>query len=141
MIVGLWQTDRHAISFLAQAQSPWKTGQTRSPPELPVWSKAITTSFLVLTNLDFLDLGTSMKKLCLSQGSGVAFIGHWPRAIYLFDIKTDRLTDRQVGKHIFCLALAHRPHVTVCRWTVSKLSVNCICIFVSHFPSTNHTKH
>ena len=44
----LWQTDRHAISFFyfAQAQSPWNTGQTRSPPELPGWSKVTTTYFL-----------------------------------------------------------------------------------------------
>ena len=28
------------------SQSPWNTGQTRTPPELPVWSKVTTTYFL-----------------------------------------------------------------------------------------------
>ena len=44
-IVGLWQTDMRSF-FFAHAQSPWNTGQTRSPPELPVWSKVTTTYFL-----------------------------------------------------------------------------------------------
>ena len=33
--------------FFAQTQSPWNTGQTRSPPELPGWSKVTTTYFHV----------------------------------------------------------------------------------------------
>ena len=32
--------------FFARAQSPWNTGQTRSPPELPGWFKVTTTYFL-----------------------------------------------------------------------------------------------
>ena len=32
--------------------------------------------FFVLTNLDCFDFGTSLKKLCLSQGNDVAYIGH-----------------------------------------------------------------
>ena len=43
-------------------------------------------------------MGTSLKKLCLSQGSDVAYIGHWQRAIYLFDRQTDILTDRQTNR-------------------------------------------
>ena len=56
----------------------------KSPPHI----------FIVMTNLDCFDLGTSLKKLCLSQGSDVAYIAHWPRAIYLFDRHTDILTGR-----------------------------------------------
>ena len=67
----------------------------KSPPHI----------FFVLTDLDCFDLGTSLKKLCLSQGSDVAYIGHWPRAIYLFDRQTVRLTDRQVGRHIYSAVL------------------------------------
>ena len=52
--------------------------------------------FLVLTNLDCFDLGSSL--FVLSQGSDVANVGHWPRAIYLFDIQTDRLRDRQTNR-------------------------------------------
>ena len=57
----------------------------KSPPHI----------FFVLTTLDCFDLGTSLKSYDLSQGSDVAYIGHWPLAIYLFDRQTDRLTDRQ----------------------------------------------
>ena len=64
----------------------------KSPPHI----------FFVWTNLDCFDLGMSLKKLCLSQGSDVAYTGHWPRAIYLFDRQTDRPTDRQT--YIFCRA-------------------------------------
>ena len=67
----------------------------KSPPHI----------FFVLTNLNCFDLGTSLKKLCLSQGSDVAYIGHWTRAIYLIDRQTARLTDRQVGRHIYSAVL------------------------------------
>ena len=51
--------------------------------------------FYGLTNLDCFDLGTSLKKLCLSQCSDKTYIGHWPRAIYfLIDSQTDSQTDR-----------------------------------------------
>ena len=50
-------------------------GGPKSPPHI----------FFVLTNLDCFDLGTSLKSYVLSQCSEVAYIGHWPRAIYLFD--------------------------------------------------------
>ena len=33
--------------LFAQVQSPWNTGQTRSPPELPGWSK-VTTTYLCI---------------------------------------------------------------------------------------------
>ena len=92
--------------FFARAQSPWNTGQTRSPPELPGWSKSPPHIFFVLTTLDCFDLGTYLKSYDLSQGSDVAYIGHWPLAIYLFDRQTDRLKDRQSGRqtYIFCHA-------------------------------------
>ena len=61
--------------------------------------------FFVLTNLDCFALGKYLIKLCLSQGSDVASIGHWPRAICLFDRQTDRLTDRQVCRHIYSAVL------------------------------------
>ena len=51
----------------------YQSGQ-KSPPHI----------FFVFTNLDCFDLGTSLKKLCLSQGSDIAYIDHWPRTIYLF---------------------------------------------------------
>ena len=44
--------------------------------------------FFVLTNLDCFDLGTSLKKLCFKPSSDIAYIGNWPRAIYLFDRQT-----------------------------------------------------
>ena len=53
--------------FFAQAQSPWNTGQTRSPPELPGRSKVTTTYFLCVDHLDCLDLGTSLKLLHFYQ--------------------------------------------------------------------------
>ena len=61
----------------------------KSPPHI----------FFVLTNLDCFDLGTSLKKLCISQYSDVAYKGRWPRAIYLFDRQTDRL--RQTGRQTY----------------------------------------
>ena len=78
--------------------------------------------FFVLTNLDCFDLGTSLKKLCLSQGSDVAYIGHWPRAIYLFDRQTDRLTDRQVGRHIYSAVLELTDLISL---SADELSPNC----------------
>ena len=75
------QTDMQSV-FFAQAQSPWTTGQTRSPSELPGWSKVTTTYFL------FVD------QFVLSKRSDVAYIGLWPRAIYLLDRQTDRQTNR-----------------------------------------------
>ena len=71
-----------------------------------------------------------LKNLCLSQGSDVAYIGHWPRAIYFFDIQIDRLTDRQVGRHIYSPVLELTDLISL---SVDGLSVNCICIFVSYF--------
>ena len=54
--------------------------------------------FFVWSNLDCFDLGTSEKSYVLSQGRDVACIGHWPRAIYLFDRQTDILTYRQTNR-------------------------------------------
>ena len=81
----------------------------KSPPHI----------FYGLTNLDCFDLGTSLKKICLSQCSGVAYISHWPRAIYLFDRKTDRLTNRQVGRHIYSAVLELTDLISL------SLSPNC----------------
>ena len=52
--------------FFAQGQSLWNTGQTRSPPALPAEGgpKSQPHIFFVFTNLDWFDLGTSLKKLC-----------------------------------------------------------------------------
>ena len=73
-------------------------------------------------NLDCFDLGTSLKKLCLSRGSDVAYIGHWPRAIYLFDRQTDRLTDRELGRHICSVVLELTDLISL---SVDGLSPNC----------------
>ena len=86
--------------------------------------------FFVLTNLDCFDLGTSLKKLCLSHGSDVAYIGNWPRAMYRFlDKQTDSLTDRQTGRHayIFCWCLRSQTSFHClsmdCLQTVSELYI------------------
>ena len=84
----------------------------KSPPHI----------FFVLTNLDCFDSGTSLKKLCISQYSDVAYIGHWPRAIYLFDRKTDRLTDRQVDRRIHSAVLELTDLISL---SVDGLSPNC----------------
>ena len=70
----------------------------------------------------FFDLEASQKKLCLSQGSDVAYIGHWPRAIYLFDRKTDRLTEGRVGRHIYSAMLELTDLISL---SVDGLSPNC----------------
>ena len=74
--------------------------------------------------MDCFDFGTTLKKLCLSQGSDVAYIGHWPRAIhvYLFDRQTDRLTDRQVSRHIYSAVLELTDLISL---SVDGLSPNC----------------
>ena len=87
-------------------------GCPKSPPHI----------FFVLTHLNCFDLGTSLKKLCLSQGSDIANIGHWPRAIYRFDRQTDRLTDRQVGSHLYSAVLELTNHISL---SVDGLSPNC----------------
>ena len=78
--------------------------------------------FIVLTILDCFDIGTSLKKLCLSQASDVAYIGYWPRAIYLFDRQTDRLTDRKVGSHMYSAMLELKDLISL---SVDGLSPNC----------------
>ena len=42
--------------------------------------------------------GRLWKSYVLSQGSDVAYIGHWQRAMYPFDRQTDILTDRQTNR-------------------------------------------
>ena len=124
------ETDRHAIRFFCLSSKALGTldrlahhlsyqGDPKPPPHI----------FFVLTNWIVLTWGRlCLKTLFLSQCCDVSSIGHWQRAIYLCDRKTDRLTDRQTGRQtdIFCCTRACRPHITVCRWTVSKLSVNCL---------------
>ena len=97
--------DRHS-HHLSNKSGP------KSPPHI----------FYGLTNLACFDLGTSLKKLCSSQCSGVAYIGHWPRAIYLFDRQTDRLTDRQVGRHIYSAVLELTDLISL---SADRLSPNC----------------
>ena len=69
-------------------------GGPNSPPH--------TCIFIVLTNLDCFDLGTSLSEkvisYLLSQGSDVSYIDHWSWAIYLCDRQTDILTDRQTNR-------------------------------------------
>ena len=59
------QTDMQS-DFVARAQSPWNTGQTRSPSELAGWSKVTTTYFLCVDQFGlFLTWGClCLKKLC-----------------------------------------------------------------------------
>ena len=38
--------------IFAHAQGPWNTGQTRSTPELPGWSKVTTTHFLSIDQFE-----------------------------------------------------------------------------------------
>ena len=83
MLKALGTLDRQAHHLSYQ-------GGPKSPPHI----------FFVLTNLDYIDLGMSLKSNVLSQDSDVANIGHWPRAIYLVDRQTDRLTDRQTDKQV-----------------------------------------
>ena len=84
----------------------------KSPPHI----------FLVLNKLDCFDLGTSLKKLCLSQASDIPYIGHWQRAIYLLDRQTDRLTDRQVGRQIYSAVLELTGPTAL---SIDGLSPNC----------------
>ena len=91
----MWQTDRHAIGFfLLKLKALGTLGRRAHHLSYKSGPKSPPHIFFVLTYLDCFDLGTSLKKLCISQYSDVAYIGHWPKAIYLFDRQTDRLTDR-----------------------------------------------
>ena len=58
------QADKQSVFFyFAQAQSPWNTGQTRSPPELPGWSKVTTTYFLCVDQFGLFLLGDVSEKV------------------------------------------------------------------------------
>ena len=119
----MWQTDRHAISFFllklkalgtldrCAHHLSYQSGQ-KSPPHI----------FFVLSNLDCFDLGTSLIMLCLGLGSDVVYICHWPKAMYLFDRKTDRLTDTQVGRHIYSGVLELTDLISL---SVDGVSPNC----------------
>ena len=95
----MWQTDRYTIRFLLKLKALGTLDRRTHHLSYQSGPKSPPHIFFVLTKFDCFDLGTSLKKLCLSQGSGVAYVGHWPRATHLFDRQTDRLTDRQVGRH------------------------------------------
>ena len=125
------QTDMQSV-FLLKLKALGTLDRRAHHLSYQVGPKSPPHIFFVLTNLDCFDLGTSLKKLFFSQGSDVAYIGHYT---YLIDNKTDPQTDIQTGrqKYILIRARAHRPHIIVFRWTVSKLSVNCI-FQVSYFP-------
>ena len=107
-------------------------GGPKSPPHI----------FSVLTNLDFWTWGhlCLKKKYVLSQSSDISYMDHWPRAIYLCDRQTDRLTDRQTDKQANrqIYFAVDRPHIIVCRWAVSILSLNSLKNVLvcsrSHFP-------
>ena len=116
----MWQTDRHAIRFFLL--KPKALGKLDRRAHHRSGPKSQPHIFFELTNLDCFDLGTSLKKLCLSQGSDVAYIGHWSRAICLFDRQTDRLTDRQVGRHIESALLELTYLISL---SVDGLSPNC----------------
>ena len=86
--------------------------------------KSLPHILFVLTILDCFDLGTSLKKYVLSQGCDVAYIGHWPRVIYLFDRQTDRETNRQADIYILpCFSSQTSYHCLSmdCLQTVSEL--------------------
>ena len=132
----MWQTDRHAIIFFCSSSKPLTLDRRAHHLSYQSGPKSPPHIFFVSTNLDCFDLGTS-KKLCLSQGSDVAYIGHWPRAIYLFERQTDRLTDRQVDRHIYilpCLSSQTSYHCLSmdCLQTVSELYMNtCVSLQVN----------
>ena len=60
--------------------------------------------FLCVDQFGLFWLGdVSEKNYVLSQGSDIAFIGHWPRAIYLLERHTDSQTDIQTGRQTYIL--------------------------------------
>ena len=95
--------------------------------------------FFVLTNLDCFDLGTSLKKLCLSQGRDVAYIGHWPMVIFLFDRQTDVLTDRQVGRHIYSVMLELKDLISLSVNGLSPYCKFCFVCLILFFTSTQQS--
>ena len=118
MLKALGTLDRH-VPHLSYQDGP------KSPAHI----------FFVLTKVDCFDLGTSLKSNVLSQGSDVACIGHWPRAIYLFDRQTDSQTDRQTVRQTYvlpCLSTQTSYHCLLmdCLQTVSELYI----FQMSHFP-------
>ena len=64
----------------------------------------------------------SEKSYVLSQCSDVSYIGHWQRAIYLYNRKTDRQTDRQTGRQIYFAVLELADLISL---SVGGLSPNC----------------
>ena len=120
-------TDRHTIRLCCLSLKPLKHWTDL----LTTWVTRVilvtATHFLYVDQFGLFWLGdvSVRKSYSLSQGSDVSYIGHWPRAICHCDRKTDILTDRQADRHI-CRARASRTHITVCRWTVSKLPMNCL---------------
>ena len=120
------QTDMQS-DFVAWAQSPWNTGQTRSPPELPGWSQVTTIFSLCWPIWIVLTWGRlCLKKLCFKPRKDVSYIGHWPMTIYLSDRQTDRHTDRYMlpfsssQKSYHCLLMDCR---TVLKIYVSSLTL------------------
>ena len=122
----MWQTCNHfllkpkALGTLdRRVHHLSKQGGPKSPPHI----------FFVLANLDCFDLGTSLKNYALSQGSDVAYIGHWPRQYtFLIDIQTDSQIDRQTNMKadiyiLPCLSVQTSYHCLSldCLQTVSEL--------------------
>ena len=88
-------------------------GNPKSPPHI----------FFVLHNLVCLTWGRlCLNKVLLSKGSDVSYIGHRPRAIYLCDRKTGRLTDGQADRQVYFALLELADLISL---SVDGLSPNC----------------
>ena len=122
--------DRHAISFFCSSSKP-----------LEHWTDALTAwvTSLVQSHHHIFSLCWPIW-IFLTCGRAEKFMfkpRHW-RSLYrslakgyIFFWHTNRQTRRQTGRqtYIFSRAWAHRPHITVCRWTVSELYMY-ICVIL-----------
>ena len=93
---------------------------------LTTWATRVVQSHHHIFSLCWTILGTSLKKLCFMPRQWRS-LGHWPRAIYLFDRQTHRQTDKQVGRHhiysvvlklTYLISLSVDGLSPYCQWTV-----------------------